>query len=357
MFKYMNKNFNEMRVGIVLFIGLMISSILVTRYSARADASLIRIQAEVDKSIITIGDRIHYILTIEHARNLFIQKPGPGANLGMFEIKDFTIHDPVEKEGKMIQKFEYEISVFDTGRFVIPPFPVAFSDSDTSRHFQIIQSEPLEIYVKSVLTAEDRDIKDIKPPQHIPINYKKWLQLIAFALFILAIMVFLYYWFRIGKKGLTVFGKEPIRPAHEIAFEQLSLLKEKWREMLSNGEHKIFFTQLSEILRKYLENRFFIKAMEETTSEIIHSLREVKIDPDSRDKAVSILEFADLVKFAKYIPSELEAEQQLSDLENFIEQTKLVFEEVEEKTEIHAGREDQSFVPAVETTEKLESNR
>ncbi len=353
MFKYMNKNFNEMRPGIALFISLIFLSILVDGYRAKADESLIRIQAEVDKSIITIGDRIHYILTIEHAQNLFIQKPGPGANLGMFEIKDFTIYDPVEKEGKIIQKFEYEISVFDTGRFVIPPFPVAFSDSDTSRLYQIIQSEPLEIYVKSVLSAEDRDIKDIKPPQNIPINYKKWLQFVAFAVFILAAMVFLYYWFRLRKKGLTIFGKEPIRPAHEIAFEQLSLLKEKWREMLSKEEHKMLFTQLSEILRKYMENRFFIKALEETTSEIAHSLQEVNIDPDSRNKAVSILEFADLVKFAKYMPGEVEVEQQLSDLENFIEQTKLVLEEVEEKTEIPAGSEDQSAVPAAESTEKL----
>lgn len=353
MFKYMNKNFNEIRFGTALFISLIALFTLVGKYRARADESLIRIQAEVDKSIITIGDRIHYILTIEHAQNLFIQKPGPGANLGMFEIKDFTIHDPVEREGKIIQKFEYEISVFDTGRFVIPPFPVAFSESDTSRHYQIIQSEPLEIFVKSVLTAEDRDIKDIKPPQNIPINYKKWIQFIAFAVFIFAAIVFLYYWFRLRKKGLTIFGKEPIRPAHEIALEQLSLLKEKWREMLIKGEHKMLFTQLSEILRKYVENRFFIKALEETTSEIAHSLQEVNIDPDSRNKAVSILEFADLVKFAKYIPTEVEVEQQLSELENFIEQTKLVFEEVEEKTETPISSEDQSTVPTVETTNKL----
>ncbi len=250
--------------------------------------------------------------------------------------------------------FTYEISVFDTGRFVIPPFPVAFSESDTFRQYQIIQSEPLEIYVKSVLTAEDRDIRDIKPPQNIPVNYKKWFQFTALIIFVLGALGFLYYWLRMRKQGLSIFRKEPIRPAHEIAFDQIVMLKEKWREMLSKGEHKLLFTWLSEILRKYLENRFFIKALEETTSEIAHSLEEVNIDPDSRRIAISILEFADMVKFAKYQPTEPEVEQQITDLETFVERTKLVFEAVEEKSEVKTESENHISVPAEESIEKPE---
>ena len=298
-----------------------------------ADEALIQVKAEVDKSVITIGDRLHYILTIEHDKKLYIQQPGPGANLGMFEIKDYTIHDPIQQQEMITQQFDYEISVFDTGRFVIPPFPVAFAESDTSRDYQIIQSEPLEIFVKSVLTAEDKEIKDIKPPQSIPINYKKWLKFLALVVLILMAIVFLLYWWRFRKKGLGLFRKETIRPAHEVALEELYALRDRWREMLSRGEHKLLFTQISEILRKYFENRYFIKALEETTSEISDSLDEVNIEKEHKNAALSILEFSDLVKFAKYLPHEIEVENQLKELEDFILKTRLVFEAVEEKEE------------------------
>jgi len=102
--------------------------------------------------------------------------------------------------------------------------------------------------------------------------------------------------------------------------------------MLNRGEHKLLFTQLSEILRRYFENRYFIKALEETTSEISNSLEEVNIENVAKNSALSILEFSDLVKFAKYIPAELEVENQFRELENFIHQTKLVFEEVEARS-------------------------
>lgn len=329
----MSKNFNKTGEHYKILLILSIVFLLLGSLNILADEALIQVKAEVDKSVITIGDRLHYVLTIAHDKKLFIQQPGPGANLGMFEIKDYTIHDPVEQQGMIVQQFDYEISVFDTGRFVIPSFPVAFAESDTSRDYQIIQSEPLEIFVKSVLTAEDREIKDIKPPQSIPINYRKWLQFSLMVVLVLAIIVFLIYWFRLRKRGISFFRKETIRPAHEVALEELFALRDRWREMLNRGEHKLLFTELSEILRKYFENRYFIKALEETTSEISDSLDEVNIENEQKNSALAILEFSDLVKFAKYLPNEIEVENQLKELENFIFQTKLVFEAVEEKEE------------------------
>lgn len=296
--------------------------------------SLIRVQAEVDKSIITIGDRLTYTLTIDHQEGIRIEQPGPGANLGQFEIKDYQIHDPTKKNGNIIQKFEYEISVFDTGRFVIPPFPVAFFESDTSRNFQIIQSEPIEIFVESVLTADNRELRDIKPPQSIPFNLKKWLIYGILTLIIIGSTVAIIYFINRRKKGISLFRKEKIRPAHKIALERLAELRNRWQHMLQKGEAKVLFTDISDLLRKYLENRFFIKASEETTFEISQSLSEMEIGEKQQIIAVQVLEFADLVKFAKYIPDEGETENTLEMLEKFIDETKLIFETVEHQIEI-----------------------
>ncbi len=307
--------------------------------------SLIRVQAEVDKSIITIGDRLTYTLTIDHQEGIRIEQPGPGANLGQFEIKDYQIHDPVKKDGNIIQIFEYEISVFDTGRFIIPPFPVAFFESDTSRDFQIIQSEPIEIFVESVLTADNRELRDIKPPQSIPFNLKKWLIYGIIALIIIGSTVAIIYFMNRRKKGISLFRKEKIRPAHEIALESLAELRNRWQHMLQKGEAKVLFTEISDLLRKYLENRFFIKASEETTFEISQSLSEMEIGEKQQIIAVQVLEFADLVKFAKYIPDEGETENTLEMLEKFIDETKLIFETVEHQIEISKQAKDNQETP------------
>jgi hypothetical protein len=299
-----------------------------------AEDSLIRVNAHVDKSIISIGDRLTYTLTIEHAKDIHIEQPGPGANLGQFEIKDYEIHKPLDRNGLVTQQFDYKISVFDTGRYVIPPFPVAFAESDTSRNYQIIQSDPIEIYVKSVLTAEDNEIHDIKPPQTIPYNYRRIIIAAGIGVLALALIFLgLYYW-KLRRRGVTLFRRETIRPAHEIALEELQGLRNIWKEMLQKGEHKILFTRLADILRKYLENRFFVKALEETTAEISESLKELELGAEEQERAVAVLDFSDGVKFAKYIPTGEETENQITLLENFIATTKLVFAPVEHEVAI-----------------------
>ena len=324
----------------VLFGLILITSGLVAQ-------SLIRVQAEVDKSVITIGDRVTYTLTIQHEKGLHIEQPGPGANLGQFEIKDYHIEDPVEKDNLVTQQFKYEISVFDTGRFVIPPFPVAFSESDTSRKYQLIQSEPIEIFVRSVLTSEDAEIKDIKPPISIPFNYRKWILYGSAGLLIIAGTLLVLYIIRQRKRGIPLFRKEVIRPAHEIALEALAELKPEWQQMLENGEHKLLFTRLSEIMRQYLENRFFVKALEETTYEIIESLKDLELSGESEQQVQEILELSDLVKFAKYIPQKDETQSIFEKIELFIEETKIVFEPVENKIEVDASE-------VVKSTDKTE---
>jgi len=232
------------------------------------------------------------------------------------------------------QLFEYEISVFDTGKYIIPPFPVAFFESDTSRKFQIIQSEPIEIYVQSVLSAEDRQLRDIKPPQDIPFNLIKWLKYGLITSILLLFTFFMIYYLRQRRKGVPLFRKEKIRHAHEIAFEELAIIKSKWQDMLHSGQAKVLFTEISEILRRYLENRFFIKALEETTFEISWSLQEMEIDEIQQKNALAVLELSDLVKFAKHLPEEKETLGIIDCLEIFIENTKLVFESVEHEIEI-----------------------
>jgi hypothetical protein len=322
----MRINLNR-RIDNGLILGLVSIAILILLITAIAQTSLIEVTAEVDKSVITIGDRITYSLKIKRDKNLRIEQPGPAANLGMFEIKDYKIHDPVQENGNIVEQYDYVISVFDTGKFVIPSFPVAFFPSDTSHKYQIIQSEPIDITVESLLSAEDNDIKDIKPPLQIPVEYRRFILIGGGILLLIGIGAFLFYYYRRRKQGVPLFKREVIRPAHEIAFEAIDELLRK--SYLEKQEFKQFFTELSDVLRHYLENRFFITAMEETTAELLESMQELELDDEDSAKSKEVLDISDLVKFAKYEPQQQEIDDAIEMTKAFIQSTHLEFEAVE----------------------------
>ena len=147
--------------------------------AAQENRPLIEVKSVVDTSHITIGDRITYTLSIDHVDTMRVEKPGEGVHLGQFEIKDYKIYDPVRQEGRILEKFEYVISVFDTGTFVIPPFPVAYFPNDSLGDYKLIEASAITIYVESVIQDEERQLRDIKPPIDIPYDYFLLLSVIS----------------------------------------------------------------------------------------------------------------------------------------------------------------------------------
>ncbi len=308
-----------------------------------ANQPLIEVRASVDRSVITIGDRITYSLRISHSDSLHIQQPGPGANLGGFEIKDYHIADPIHRNGRTIQKFDYTIAVFDTGHYQIPPFPVAYSTGDSTKNFKIIKSEPISITVKSVLTGDNDKLADVKPPLPIPMNYRFWIIVGAAAALLALGGFFGYRIYRKRQKGEPLFRKEMIRPAHEIAFEELDrLIKSDW---LKQKKYKAFYSELTDILRRYLEHRFFISAMEATTAELMDALQELSLGEENLQLAKTVCDTSDLVKFAKYIPSADETDEMIRRVRQFIENTAMEFESVEHLEKIPEAEEESEPAP------------
>ncbi len=321
------------RSGVVVWIGLWVASAFgfvlgnaLARPSSPQAKPGIEVRAEVDRNTITIGDRITYTITIVHDESLKVQQPGPGANLGQFEIKDYHIAEPRHENGRLVEQFRYVISVFDTGRFVIPPFPVAVSLGDTSQPV-VVQSEAIPIYVKSVLNSPNAELKDIKPPVVPPVNYWRWVLLAGGVLLLMGLALLGWYGYRRRKEGQPLFRKEVIRPAHEIALEAIQALRES--DLLARQDYKTFFTRLSDIVRTYLENRFFVPAMEATTDEILEAISSLDLEAEHRGRLEQVLRLCDLVKFARYQPEPTEIEGALAMTKAFVQGTRIEFEPVE----------------------------
>jgi hypothetical protein len=269
--------------------------------SASADAPPLTVTSAVDKSRITIGDLIEYTVTVSSQKGVKVEMPGLGANLGKFEIRDYRVEEPVQEGDRTISKYRYTISTFLTGEFEIPPLTMRYTTPGSAKPVTLA-TEKIRIEVRSVKPSEAGDIRDVKPPVDIPLNWKRiagWATLAA-GLLALAAGGFVWYRRRRRGRGLLPAQQAPARLAHETALEALARLEAS--DLLARGEVKTFYIEASEIIRRYVEARYEIAALEMTTDELLGSLREAAVPLEIHDLVRTFLERCDLVKFAKYQP-------------------------------------------------------
>ena len=212
----------------------------------------------------------------------------------------------------------YTITSFDSGYFPIEPRIAIINGEE-------IESNPLLIAVQTIEIDTSKGIIDIMEIEDVPFSFKEWFQenwtWIAISLVVLAVITFIALKLSKQKPKEAPEIFIPERPAHEIALDRLEKLKDE--KLWQAGKIKQYYSELSDILREYIEHRFMLSAMEQTTDEIIRGLRH---NPDLSAELVSkvkqLLFLSDLVKFAKENPVGNENELNYSIVENFIKDTK-----------------------------------
>ena len=283
-----------------------------------AEEELIRVNSSVDESTITIGDRVLYTLEIIHDPSVELLPLNLGANLGAFEVKDYkTYPEKKSKQGQIVNKSEYVITTFTTGEYVIPPLEIEYSTPDSVKH--TIKSEPLTIAVESVIaSAEDTtDIRGLKPQASVPADYLPYL-IIAAVLLLLGGGVWYWRYRKLHPKPKEEEAEPPIPPWEE-ALSALSELESS--DLLATMQVKLYYLKLSEIVKRYLERRFRIAAVDMTTYEIKQNMRKAHFESWLYERARDFLESADLVKFAKYIPTGEEIENDFASAKYIVEET------------------------------------
>jgi hypothetical protein len=171
-------------------------------------------------------------------------------------------------------------------------------------------------------------IKDIKEPLSAPLTLREILPFIIIALIIFGLFVsgfFIIRHFRNRKKAKKPFQKEkPKLPAHVIALQDLDKL---WNKKLCQSGHvKQHYSELTDIVRTYMENRWDINAMEMVSSEIIEALEPLHLSTEVIKKLEQTLNLADMVKFAKENPLPDENNASYHNIVDFVQMTKEVKE-------------------------------
>lgn len=167
----------------------------------------------------------------------------------------------------------------------------------------------------SVAAAFAEDIRDVKPPVEFP---ARWIFLLIGlgVILLLALAYFFYRRYRSRPKKSA-----PVKTPWEKAYERLdALLKSDW---LATGEWGQYYLALSDIVRRYFEERFNIRAPEMTSEEFLASLRDFTgLTDDSRALLQEFLTASDMIKFAKYSPDAARAQKDTALARRLVDETR-----------------------------------
>ena len=276
----------------------------------------------VDTQIILIGEQINMTLELRSASSDEITFP----NLGDTLVKNMeivsrklpdTLYHNTNKNQRTIRQ-SLVLTSFDTGIYTIKPLCATINgDSAFSQSFRIgVFTYPID---------STDTIVDIKGNISEPLTFMDyvdayWHYVAGILAFLLFVFVIWYLFVTRKKKPVEDIVIEPGIPAHLLALQRLINLEDK--KLWQGGKFKEYHVRLSEIVREYLENRYEILAMEQTTEEILDDLKPIRLDQNVRANLKDLLQLMDLVKFAKMQPTDSENLAVIAWSKNLIEKTK-----------------------------------
>lgn len=289
----------KQRIFSILLI-LILKTSLVQGQGARVEASL-------DTSMMLIGDHVEFALSANVPNDARVSFPPLMDTLvDKIEIIRDLPFDTILEEGRKTIRKPYIITSFDSGSYEIKPYRIAVSYGNN--RMDTLRTNPVYLGVTTFnIDSTANAIADIKKPIETPLTFKEFLNEYAIyaglIIFVLALIFTLWWYFKKQQKQKAAMPEKtkPSEPPHVIALRELEELQ--GRKLWQKDKIKLHYSILSDIVRKYLEHRFEVPAMENTTGYIESYLKKHNIlDTENHKKVSDILEMADLAKFAKFAP-------------------------------------------------------
>jgi hypothetical protein len=250
----------------------------------------------VDKSKIRIGDHVKATIRTDLSNGREwsnIKETWPDSLKGIEIISGPEVNtaNPASFEAT------WTLAVFDTGVVIIPPLPLVISQNNIADTL-FTNDVPLEV---GIVEPDSSGLADLKEIYFEPFNAGYYKKYIPHVLIFLLIAGGLYFWLKQKKAGHVAPAPVvlPLIP-HEWALQALDALAGK--KLWQRGEVKEHYSELTGILREYLERRYAIHAKEQTSDEIMAQLRNIQLKPGLLADTEELISIADLIKFAKADP-------------------------------------------------------
>lgn len=278
-------------------------------FIAHASAQELRLTARTDSSTYKLGTWI--ILHVDGDIPNNVQSIGPAAkdSIGPFELLRIDTLEAYHENDRMQPSWTLRLITFDSGKVFIPPIPFSYTATGDSTR-RIAMTNPVFLTITGLQVDPKGELKDIKPPLDAPWLFADFLPYII-ALVVIALAGAAYYYYRKKKKQKEK-GFVPAKPAippAQVALAALRQLEDK--HLWQQGKIKEFYSEATEIIRRFLEDQFGILALESTSDEIMQQLKQRQEAQTLLKQFLSFFTTADLVKFAKYTPTPTEHETEL----------------------------------------------
>ena len=290
--------------------------------------SFAQVTASIDSTAIKIGQQITYHILVETDTTSLVIFPKKQTFNPLEVIETYKI-DTLKNNNKYNLIKKYGLTQFDSGTYTIPRQKIIIG---TKTFF----TDSLKIQVSNIIVDTTKqglyDIKPIIEVKKPASNFWKYLLLI---LLIIGAVAFLIYWFLWHKKPLTEQQQIALLPPYDRA--KLALKKLDESHYLKHSELKSYYSELTGIIRKYLDEKVYDHSLESTTDELISKLQLLKEGNqiDLSEKTIKniehILKRADLVKFAKSAPDTALAQLDRNTIDAEIDHVKDVLPEASEE--------------------------
>ncbi len=290
-----------------------------------------QVTSAVDTTKIRIGEQINYQINVE-ADSLSLVVFPEGQTFTPLESVEALKIDTIKQDSKFLLSRVYKLTQFDSGVYTIPRQKIIIDEKP-------FLTDSLRVVVNTIeVDTSKQKLYDIKPIIEVNKSSSNWWKWLLIALAIIALVAFLLYWIIWRKKPLSEEAKIALLPPYDRA--KLAIKKLDESDYLIRSEVKEYYSELTFIIRKYLDEKVYDRALESTTAELIKRLNLLKDGnqvPLSKETILhieSILQRADLVKFAKSAPDIELAEMDKLTIDKAIDNVKISLPEPSEEEKL-----------------------
>jgi len=277
-----------------------------------------KVTSQIDTTFIKIGEQMQFKVTVEADTTASIIFP-EGQTFSPIEMVEALKTDTLEKKDRITLQKIYALTQFDSGSYMLPRQKILIND-------KTFFTDSIKINVNTVaVDTLKQKMYDIKSLIEVDKSNAELWKNALWALLGLLILGGLLYWFVIRKKPLTEREKEALLPPYDRALLEFKRLDNS--KYLIQDEYKQYYSELTGIVRSYIEEDVHVSALESTTDQLIDKLEllrdagDLKLDNNTIQQFKRILQTADLVKFAKSKPESSIVEEDRKSIEDIVVKT------------------------------------
>lgn len=271
----------------------------------------------VDTTAVKIGEQLNYTLQIKAdstAQVLFPETPV----FAPFELLESFPVDTLKAQSHYLYTKKYALIQFDSGDYFLPQQQVMVDGFS-----KIAALIPIRVNTVEVDTLK-QNLYDIKPLTAVEKDYAALISRILWGLAIGLLLLGMLYTYLFQKRKKELKARE--LPPFERAIEELKALENE--RLTKQEEFKAYYSRLTEVVRRYLEEEAKIDALESTSEELLSKLTlrkdagSLDLDNNTLKSLRTVLQNADLVKFAKSLPEVHTATEDRKVVEHVVIETK-----------------------------------